>query len=52
MPFGITVAGDVVQRKLDQCFGKFYQVIVIENDIMVVGKQHNHKDHDKHLQIC
>ena len=37
------------QRKLDQCFGKIDQVIVIVDDIMVVGKQHNHKDHDKAL---
>ena len=46
MPLGITVAGDVFQRKLDQCFGKIDQVIVIADDIMVVGKQHNHKDLD------
>ena len=46
MPFGITVARDVFQRKLDQCFGKTDQVIVIADDIMVVGKQQNHKDHD------
>ena len=31
---------------LDQCLGKIDQVIVIVDDIMVVGKQHNHKDHD------
>ena len=46
MPFGITVAGDVFQRKLDQCFRKIDQVILIADDIMVVGKQPNHKDHD------
>ena len=46
MPFVITVAGDVFQRKLDQCFGKIDQVIVIADNIMVVGKQQNHKDHD------
>ena len=46
MPFGITVAGVVFQRQLDQCFGKIDQVIVIVDDIMVGGKQHNHKDHD------
>ena len=46
MPFGITVAEDVFQRKLDQCFGKIDQVIVIADDIMVVGEQQNHKDHD------
>ena len=46
MPFGITVACDVFQRQLDQCFGKNDLVIVKVDDIMVVGKQHNHKDHD------
>ena len=46
MPFGTTVAGDVFQRKLDQCFGHLQNVIVIADDIMVVGKQPNHKDHN------
>ena len=46
MPFGITVAGDVFQRKLDQHFGQIEQVIVIADDIMVVGSQTNHRDHD------
>ena len=46
MPFSATVAGDVFQRKLDQCFGYLQNVIVIADDIMVVGKQPNHKDHD------
>ena len=46
MPFGITVTGDVFQRKLDQCFGQIDQVIVIADDIMVVGNQANHRDHD------
>ena len=46
MPFGTTVASDVFQRQLDQCFGKIDQVIAIVDDIMLVGKQHNHKHHD------
>ena len=46
MPFGITVAGDVFQRKLNQYFGKINNVIVIADDIMVVGNQQNHRDHD------
>ena len=46
MPFGITVAGDVFQRKLNQYFGKIDNMIVIADDIMVVGKQQNHRDHD------
>ena len=46
MPFGTTIAGDVFQRKLDQCFGHLQNIIVIADDIMVVGKQPNHKYHD------
>ena len=38
MPFGTTIAGDVFQRKLYQCFGHLQNVIVIADDIMVVGK--------------
>ena len=44
MPFGITMAGDVFQQKLDQCFSHLKNVIVITDDIMVVGK--NHRDHN------
>ena len=46
MPFGITVAEDVFQRKLNQYFGKINNVIIIADDIMVVGKPQNHRDHD------
>ena len=46
MPFCITVAGDVFQQKLDECFGKIDQVIVIADDIMIIGKKQNHRDHD------
>ena len=46
MQFGTTVAGDVFQCKLDQCFGMIEQVIVIADDIMIIGKQQNHRDHD------
>ena len=46
MPFGITVAGDMFQQKLDECFGHIKNLVVIADDIMVIGKQHNHKDHD------
>ena len=49
MLFGTTVVGDVFQRKLDQCFGHLQNVIVIANDIMVVGKQPNHKDQNQAL---
>ena len=46
MPFGITVAGDVFQQKLDQCFGKIDQVIVIAYDIVIIGKKQNYRDRD------
>ena len=46
MPFGITVAGDMFQCKLDKCFGHIKNLIVIADDIMVTGRKHNHKDHD------
>ena len=46
MPFGITVAGDIFQRKLNQYFGKIDNVIIIADDIMVDGNQQNHRDHD------
>ena len=49
MLFGTTVAGDVFQCKLDQCFGHIKNVIVIADDIMVLGKQHNNRDHDQAL---
>ena len=47
MPFGVTIVRDVFQHKLDQCFGHIQNVIVIADDIMVVGNQHNHRDHDQ-----
>ena len=49
MPFGATIAGDVFQCKLDQYFGHIQNVIVIADDIMVIGRQHNHMDHDQAL---
>ena len=49
MPFGATVAGDVFQYKLDQCFGKIKQGIVIADDIMIVGKKQNHSHYDQAL---
>ena len=45
MPFGATVAGDVYQRKLDECFRKLKKVIIIAGDIMVVGYKPDHNDH-------
>ena len=46
MLFGATVARDVFQHKLDQCFGMIKQMIVIADEIMIVHKQQNHRDHD------
>ena len=51
MPFSATFAGNVFQRKLDQCFGHLQNTIVIADDIMVVGKQPNHKDHNLALTM-
>ena len=51
MPFGVTVAGDVFQCKLDQCFSHIKNMIVIADDIMIVGKRHNHSNHDQALTI-
>ena len=49
MPFGATVAGDVFQCKLDQCFWHLKNVIIIADDIMIVGKKPSHSDHDQAL---
>ena len=50
MPFGINVAGDVFQRKLDHCIGDIENVYCIADDIMVIGYEEDHSDHDKSLQ--
>ena len=47
MPFGISVAGDVFQRKLDTIFGNIPQVTCIADYIMVIGYNEDHSDHDK-----
>ena len=49
MPFGVTVAGEVFQCKLDQCLGKIRQVIVITDDSMIVGYKQDHSDHNQAL---
>ena len=49
MAFGAPVVGDIFQHKLDQCFGHIQNVILIADDIMVVGKLQNHRDHDQAL---
>ena len=50
MPFGVTVAEDVFHHKLDQCFENLKNVIVIADDIMIVGKKPYHSDHDQALK--
>ena len=47
MPFGATVASDVFQHKLDECFGKIKQVIIITDNIMLVGNKPDHSDYDQ-----
>ena len=49
MPFGVSVAGDVFQRKLDECIRDIRNVYCIADDIMVVGYEEDHSDHDKAL---
>ena len=49
MHVGLTMAGDVFQCKLDQCFEHIKQVIVIADNIMIVGKKSNNSDHDQAL---
>ena len=44
MPFSITITGDIFQQKLDQCYSHLKNIIVIADDIMVVGK--NQREHD------
>ena len=51
MPFGATVAGGMFQCKLDLFFGHLKNVIVIADDIMIVGKKPSHSDHDQALTI-
>ena len=46
MPFDIIVTRDVFQQKLDECFGHIKNLIVIGDNVMVIGKNDNHKDHD------
>ena len=48
--FDVTVA-DVFQCNLDQCFGNIKQVIVIADDIMIVGKKPNNSNHDQALTM-
>ena len=46
MPFGAALAGDVFQCKLDECYGRIPNVIVIADDIMIVRKKPDDKNND------
>ena len=45
MLFGATIVGDVFQHKLDECFGKIEQVIIIADNIIIVGYKPDHSNH-------
>ena len=47
MHFGATIAGDVFQCKLDECFGKTEPVMIIVDDIMIVGHKQDHSNYDQ-----
>ena len=47
MPFGTTVASDIIQQKLDSIFLNLENVMIIAGDIMVIGYQEDEWDHDK-----
>ena len=47
MPFGATIAGNVFQCKLDSIFLNLDNVMIIADDIMVIGYQEDERDHDK-----
>ena len=47
MLFGAIVAPNDFQRNLDEGFGKLKQVLIIADDIMVVGYRPDHSDHNQ-----
>ena len=47
MPFGISVAGDVFQRKIHTIFNNLPQVAYIADDMIVVGYKEDHSNHDE-----
>ena len=49
MPFEAIVACYVFQCKLDESFGKIEQVIIIADDIIIVGYKPDHSDYDQAL---
>ena len=47
MPFGATVAGDMFKCRLDECFHKFEQIIIIADDVMIISYNPDHSNHDQ-----
>ena len=47
MPFRATVVDNVFQQKLDLIFLNLENVMIITDDIMVIGYQEDEQDHDK-----
>ena len=43
------MAGDVFQYKLDRSFGHLKNVIVISDDIMIMGEKPSHSNYDQAL---
>ena len=46
IPFGAIVAGDVFQRKLDKIFLNSDQVVIIADDMILIGYWRVEFDHD------
>ena len=49
LPFGVALAGDLLQRKIDEIFKELPNVFGIADNILVVGYEADGKDHDKTL---
>ena len=47
LPFGAALAGNMVQRKIDEIFKDILNVFGIADDILVAGYEADGKDHDK-----
>ena len=52
MPFGVTVAGDVFQRKHDECFGKLKQVSSLQMISWLLDTRQTTVIRTKHLLVC
>ena len=49
LPFGLSVAQDVFQRKIDETFGDIPGCFGIADDLVIAGWQEDGKDHDETL---